>query len=228
MFLKRFIGLAALLVISLAIPPLARADTTNATVPYAQLDRFFQIAQELDQSKLQVRVYLYSHNPAVRPEDILLTIQSATKGMIPVHVATNGEILNFPVQKDLSQENPPIVVNQPKGTMQILLSANIPLPDGLTFQYSHLSDGAAEANRMIGEQAGMMSFMAPKSDGVVFYFKKSSAGKATVTISSLTGPQTLTADGKGQIKLKIDDSLTKENPEVQLSEKPLQVMPDIE
>jgi hypothetical protein len=220
--------MAALAAIHLGIVQMACADATNATIPYEKLDSFFQISREMDQSKLQVRIYIVSSNRAVHAGDISLTIQSTTKGMIPVAVGTNGEILNFPVQKDLSRENPPVVANQPKGTLQIFLSANVPLPDGLTFHYSHLSDSVAEANRMIDKQAGMMSMLAPRAKGVVLYFPKSSAGKATVTISAITGPQVFTADDKGRIKLKIDDSLTSENPQVQLSEKTLAAQPDIE
>jgi hypothetical protein len=61
---------------------------------------------------------------------------------------------------------------------------------------------------------------------VIFDFSKAGAGKAHVKIISIDGTKTYTAAPNGQIKLKLDQKLIAENPEVELSGKPKFVAPD--
>jgi hypothetical protein len=224
---RRFLWLAALATIYFGFALLARADSTNAAIPYKAMDELCQIASGADQTKLKVEVYVSSANKAVPSSNITLMIQSATQGKIPVTVGTNGQILNFPHRKELVRENPFILANQPKGTLHLSLHYQIPLPEELTFRYARLGDGVAEANKMIKAQAGMMSMFAPKVEGAVFVFPKESAARAKVKILSAAGPQEFVADDKGLVKLKLEKSMIKENPEVQLLEKPKVVLPDI-
>lgn len=226
---KTLSRLAVLAAFHLGLAQLVLADGTDAIIPYKTMDDLCQVASAVDQTKLLVRVFVSSQNKAVHPSDISLTIQSSAKGMIPVQVGTNGQILNFPHEKELSRENPSIIANQPKGTLGLSISTQIVLPEALTFHYERLGDGVAEANKAIKAQAGMLlSLLAPKAQGVVFCFPKASAGKASVVIASSAGKQAFTADEKGRVKLKLEKNLLSENPEVQLSEKPQVVVPDIE
>jgi hypothetical protein len=204
------------------------AATTNATIPYKTMEELCRMADGVDSTKLLVRVVVTATNRVVAPSDIRLTIQSASQGPIPVHLVTNGQVLNFPHQKELSRENPPIVANQPKGTLSVSISFQLALPDALTFRYARLADGVAETNKLIKEQAGLMSFLAPKVRGVIFIFPETSAGKAKVTIAGASGHTEYVVDAKGQVRLKLEKSLVAKNPEVQLSEKPLGLLPDIE
>ena len=211
----------------LASPLSTRADNTNAVIPYKAMDDLCQIAASADQSKLKIQVFVASTNKIVRPTDISLTIQSASQGKIAVQISTNGQIIDFPHRQELVRENPPIAANQPKGTLNLFIGYQIPI-EGLSFPYSRLGHAAAEANKMIKAQAGMMSMLAPKARGALFVFPKSSAGKAKVTILAATGRKELTADKDGRVKLKLEESLLSENPEVQLSEKPEVVLPEID
>lgn len=204
------------------------AASTNAVIPYKKMDDLCQFADGVDQTKLMVRVFVSSKNKAVHPSDISLAIQSAAKGTIPVPVSTNGQILNFPHQKELRRENPPIIANQPKGTLNLSIGGGLAIPDDLTFRYRRLGDAVAEANKAIKAQAGMLSLLAPKAQGVIFFFPKTSAGKAKVEIAPAAGRRAYTADENGQIKLKLEKTLLAENPEVKASEKPQLIMPDME
>ena len=210
-----------------AIQP-SYAANTNAVIPYKMLDEIFRPITEVDPTKLEIHVFVSSSNKAVHPSDISLTIQSATKGMIPVLLGTNGQVLKFSDETNLRRENPPVSVNQPKGTVQLVVTLQIPPSDELTFRYNRLGDGIAEINKSIKAQAGMMlSLFAPKLQGVVFYFPKASAGKAKVEIASTLGRREYTADKHGQVKLKLDKALLAENPEVRVSEKPASIVPDM-
>ena len=210
----------------LANPTITHANTTNAVIPYKAMDDLCQVANSADQSKLMVQVFIASTNKTVTGPDISLTIQSAKAGNLPVQISTNGQIINFPHRQELVRENPSILANQPKGTLNLFIGYQVPL-EGLNFRYARLGHAAAEANRMIKSQAGMMTLFAPTVEGVVFVFPKESAGKAKVKIAAGVEPKEFVADDKGLVKLKLEKSLLSENPEVQLSEKPKVVLPEI-
>ncbi len=222
--------LSAILLAALTLShlPLAFAADTNAVVPYKTVDELCQLADGVDQTKLYVRVLIASKNKAVQASNITLTIHSAAKGEIPVQVSTNGQLLNFPHLKELRRENPSIIANQPKGTLNLMLTFGLAMPDGLVFPYRRLGDGVAEANKAIKAQAGMLSFLAPKSQGVIVFFPKTSAGKATVEITLPADRREYTADTNGQVKLKLEAALLTANPQVKVSEKPQLVLPDME
>lgn len=225
--LLNFFRFAALIIFSACLPPV-RAVETNAVIPYKTLDAMFQPVATVDPAKLEIHIFISSTNKAVHPSDITLTIHSATEGMIPLLLNTNGRILKFPHEKELARENPPVVSNQPKGALRLMVAMQLPPSDDLTFRYRRLGDGVAEMNKSIKAQAGMMSLFAPKVRGVVFLFPKTSAGKATVEIQSSSGVKKYTADKNGLIKLKLENTLLAENPAVVVSEIPKHVVPDME
>ena len=142
---------AAVALIGLITTAVTHAATTNAVIPYKAMDDLWQIASSADQSKLMVRVFVASTNKTVRPADIVLTIQSASAGKIPVQLSTNGQIIDFPHRTELVRENPSIVANQPRGTLNLFIGYKIPV-EGLSFPYSRLGHAAAEANKMIKSQ----------------------------------------------------------------------------
>jgi hypothetical protein len=200
---------------------------TNAEIPYKTIDEICDGVSGIDQTKLAVTVQIGSTNKNVRPSDIVLKIQSAS-GVIPVEVSTNGQIVNFPHRKDLLRENPPVISNQPKGSLSLFVLLQFMVTNAQSFRYSRLADGVAEANKAIKTKAGMLSFLAPKAEGVIFFFSKTNAGKAKVEIESASGRREHIADKDGKIKLKLEKSLLSENPEVKISESLLGIMPDIE
>ena len=222
----RFSWWAVAALICFGLASVSHADTTNAVIPYKAMDDLCQIAGSADQSKLMVQVFVASTNKTVRPADIVLTVQSASQGKIPVTVSTNGQIVDFPHRKELVAENPSIVVNQPKGTLNLFIGYQIPL-EGLRFRYARLGHATAEANKMIKSQAGMASMLAPKAQGVLFVFPKKSSEPAKVALLTAAGRKEFVADKDGRVKLKLEESLLFENPEVQLSEKPDVVLPDV-
>ncbi|MGH7953362.1 MAG: DUF2987 domain-containing protein [Limisphaerales bacterium] len=223
-----FLWLTALMIFQMGMIQSSRAAVTNAAISYKTLADMFQPIAEADQTKLEIQMFFSSTNKAVHPSDISLTIHSA-KGMIPVQLNTNGQLIKFPLEKDLRRENPPIVVNQPAGTMRFQVAIQLPPLDALTFHYKRLGDGVAEINKLIKVQAGMlMSLLAPKVRGVIFLFPKTSAGKAKVEIASVAGKKEYTADKNGRIKLKLEKALLSENPKVKVSEKPQHIVPDME
>jgi hypothetical protein len=219
--------MVAALLLGCAAPRL-RAEGTNG-IAYKDFNEIFQPISTVDASKLQLLVFVSSTNKSVQRSNITLTIQSRLKGPIPLTIDTNGQILKFPLDKDLLTENPPIHANQPKGSLRLFVTMQITPPDGLVFRYNRLGDGVAEMNKTIREQAGWaLSLMAPKAKGVVFVFPEDRARKARVEVMAAAGRQFFLADTNGVVKVKLEKSLLSENPEVKMSEKPEQIVPDFE
>ena len=233
------IGIAVLVAAGTATTLVAQhSNQTNATIPYKMLDDTSALASSFDQSKIVVQMVIKSKNKAVRPSHIQLTIQSARKGPIAVHLGANGQMIDFPHDKELRQENPPVVANQPKGTMDMTIFMGGVPKLGLKFRYNQLSDAIGELNKGVARASKIVETSYPELlpvfdqfkreiQGVLFYFPKSRAGKAKVEIASVTGKREYVADANGQLRFTLDKALIAENPEVILSEKPQNVLPDL-
>jgi hypothetical protein len=217
--------LAVLTIVQVCMMPLISSASTNAFVAYEDMDKMCQFGDGVDQTKFNARVVVFSTNSAVHRSDIRLTIQSTSQGAIPVQISTNGQVLNFPHDKELRRENPPIIANQPEGTLSLTMSFELAIPEDLTFRYSRLGDGVAEANKMMKSMVGMWSLLVPKMNGVIFYFPKASAGNAKVEIMRAEGAKEYTADTNSMIEFKLERKLLTENPEVKVSEKPRHILP---
>jgi RNA polymerase sigma factor (sigma-70 family) len=210
-------------------------DQPQRGLPYKMLDDACQFSAGVDQSKFVVRVLIESKNKNVHPADIHLTIESAVKGPIPVQLDKDGQVVNFPHDPELRRENPRVVTDQPKGSMNLTLTTFLPKPEGLTFPYRRLGDELAEVNKAITSAnsmilAGYAGELPPykvKVQGVIFVFPKTSAGNARVEIAASSGRKEFVADGGGRVRLKVDAALVAENPQVTLSEPPQYMMPDL-
>jgi len=197
------------------------------------MDDAWQLTQGVDQTKFAVRVAVSSRDKTVRQKDISLSIQSAAEGQIPVPLDINGQMLNVSHDEVLRHENPPIIANQPKGTLSLTLAYWMPIPEELTFRYSRLGDGVAEANKAItnankiikADYAGELSPFTRKVQGMNFWFPISSTGKAKIKIESAAGRKEYTADTHGNVRLILETALLVENPEVIMSEKPTMILP---
>src|SRR5262249_33537818 len=155
---------------------------------YRKLDDFFQMANGVNRSNLWLDMLVHSTNHTVHATNIVLTIRSAAQGNLPLAHDAHGRILDFPESKQLLREDPPIISNQPKGSLSLIITFQIPMTNWPAFRYACLGNGAAEMNKLIKAQAGWtMSWMAPKVDSVIFFFAPTNAGKAKVVIASSTG-----------------------------------------
>jgi RNA polymerase sigma factor (sigma-70 family) len=236
--IKTAIGVGAALLLAAGMTALvaqtasetnSSARSPNSRLPYKILSDACRFADGLNQTNLVFKFLITSNRKAVHPEDIHLTIQSATKGAIPLKLGPKGQILDFPQDEALRRENPPVLADQPKGSLNMGAWCYVPPPDGLTFRYDRLAAAVAEANKaavranqmIASDYAGQMSPFSQKVGGVALVFPKSSAGKAKAKIAAASGAKELTADRHGIVRIKIDAALAAEDPEVTLSEKPL-------
>ncbi len=217
--------LTRIILASLALLLSATSAECGSTIPYAKLYDLFQRGSKIKAPNLRPIFVVASNNKAIKPGSITLTIQSKS-GPTDIKIDPDGEIRSFPLTQELLKENPPVLTNQPKGTLLIGGGMGIILPDSLTYSYQQLNDLLAQASVEMKKQAGLLlSFMVPRAKGLIFEF--SSPRKQTVTIAFKNGLKVLQADGDGGITLPIDKTSLTENPTVTLSEKPLKVSIDM-
>jgi hypothetical protein len=210
------------ILLALTLPVLVLAEE-NGSMPYATLYGFFHDAAGIDDSNLHAMIAVESDQPGVKPSQISLTIQ-ASKGPIKLNLADDGEIRDFPMSWDLLGENPPILSNQPKGTLRLRVAINLKVPDSLTFSYARLNELLQEANAAIRKQAGEYSGLAPQGKGLIFEFRD--ASQPTINVTSKSGTKTLRPDQNGDVTLPMDSESLADNPSVKLSEKPVKVSLD--
>jgi RNA polymerase sigma factor (sigma-70 family) len=239
------VGVTVILVTGTTILVAQNQLQTNSTIPsnstiptsvktlklaYKIFDAAFQFSDSAgaDKTKLNSLVVVTVDNKEAHPRDINLTIQSSTEGTIALQLGGRGNILNFPQNEQLRRENPDVIIKLHGTAFGLILKSYLPLPENLTFPYRLLGDGVAEDNKI---SKYVNANTKPSSHvriahGVTFYFPKSSAGKAKLEIATAAGRREYTADAEGQIYLKLDNTLLKENPEVTVSEKPQSIWPN--
>jgi hypothetical protein len=173
-------------------------------------DRFF--AEPIVESK--------GHKLA--PADTTLTIQSQN-GPINVPVSRDGSVQNFPISAELLAENPLVVSNKPKGSLELALQIRIPVPDQKRFSYSELVAGLKEANHLFRKAMGILGILAPQTKDLAFVFASTGSDRPEVTVLWHGSPETKVADVDGMLTLRVSES-TKENPEVLVSEIPEKIL----
>lgn len=183
------------------------------------LDRFYDVAPA-QRDRVRIRGSMSPANKSINVADIVFTIAS-TQGKERVAVRADGSFDLAPSPKLLA-ENPMVWTSMPAGEKGSFgFSVYAVLPEAQKFAYADLMAGVKQTNAIIKAKAGLLSMLAPKMNGVVVRFAK--PAQQTLQIASKDGVKTLTADAAGVIKLKLEDSLFTENPQVGLSERPLEV-----
>jgi hypothetical protein len=127
-------------------------------------DRFF--AEPIVESK--------GHKLA--PADTTLTIQSQN-GPINVPVSKDGAVENFPISTELLGENPLVVSNKSKGSLDLALQIRIPVPNQKSFRYSELVAGLKEANHLFRKAMGILAILAPQTKDLTFVFASSGSDR---------------------------------------------------
>ena len=196
----------------------------KATVPYAKIYDAFQRAGSVRTKDVRVAIAVASKNEAVPPGAVRLTIQ-AKGGARKLRVDPDGEIHGFPLSAKLLKENPPVVSNQPKGSLQLGGGLFFNVSPATTYRYRKLYALLEAGNAASKQRAGFFSLVAPQAKSVLFVFFHGTG--QTLTVRAKSGVQTLRANEKGEIALRLDPALLPENPTVRLSAPPSKVLPDL-
>lgn len=218
---KKFLLLLAPLLLSSF--PAAAED--REWVPYKKfvetlyLDKFYNVPPE-QRDKVKLLVKIQPQNKNYKPSDQILTVvHSGLKDSIPIDAAGNIDLVPNPAW---IKEDALIYTSLPKGEKSSVTSSfEAKIPDTLQFDYAYVTASVKQWNQLIKDYAGMLSFLAPTFTGVEFHFAK--AAQQSVTLMMKNGPKIFTANSEGDIDLKLDESLIKENPLLVLSERPASI-----
>jgi len=224
--------LSCLLAIAL-ISTAAVAETPRATASYDEMYDVLQKAEtagngldHISISSLQVSSTLCG----VTTADIHLQMQPAGKPAVALPLAEDGS-LQLPMDPALYKENPLIVSNQPKHSLMFNVPIRFLPPAAGTSDYRRLITDVDQINTLIHRQAGMLSWFAPKTEGLIFLFGKE---PATLTIHTPKGDTVMQAEASPYqfipadvhiIQVKFDKDLYTSNPAVNLSIVPTRILP---
>ncbi|MES2900610.1 MAG: DUF2987 domain-containing protein [Pseudomonadota bacterium] len=177
-----------------------------------KIDKFH--AQPLaDRDKVVLYPIVKPQNKAIKSSDVVLTVIHSS-GRQPMTVRPDGRV-NFVYNPKWVAEKAGMVINQAKGEkMDVSFGLDAVLPEGTQWNYNTLVGSVGQANALIKKEAGMLSVFAPKIKSVDLVFAK----PAQVKI----GARTLATDAKNRIRFTPDEVLTKENPLMVASERPLE------
>ncbi len=181
-----------------------------------KLDKFAALpAAERDKVVLYAQVT--PENKALKTGDIIITVlHGAARHAFPVD--QHGK-LHITFDQKWYADDVKTQINVPKGEkMGISFGMDAVVPEGTQWQYATLMGSVKQANGLIKSQAGMLSMFAPKIAIVSLHFAK----PAQLKIMAKDGVKTLATDAKNTIRLTPDEALMKENPLIQVSERPLE------
>lgn len=206
-----------MLFLALLALPAAAAEPPSAT-PYAALYGALAPAREMAGfDRLVPLQKLESKLDGVPPAAIRLSIR-ARAGAIDVKPAADGSF-QFPMDEALLAENPPVVSNQPKGSVTISVMPALRLPASRTWAIADIRAALAQVEQLVARQpvAGAGS----KVRGAELRFAAGS--DASVTVRGET-ERLLMADDEGRVLLMLDGDLADAR-EIELSRTPEVALP---
>ncbi len=199
---------------------LAPAAGAERTIPYADMHSMFARLEKLQGGKyFHADARLSSSDPEVPTANLKLVIQSKG-GDIAVPIAADGTA-SFPVRADLLAENPPVLTNTAKGTLQLSVALRVEAPPAERFRYGLMVAMQEEAGAMIRKQGMMARMLAPDFGALLIHFPAGT--KATATVESAKGSVSITADAEGAIRIPDRRDWRREDPWIQLSSLPEQI-----
>jgi hypothetical protein len=203
------------------------AAAENARLPYHYLYRIQKLQADLcvAHTNLQLILQLQSVLPNVKNSDLQAYLDSKS-GKIPIHIGPDGEFA-LPLREDLQTEDPWLLTNQPKGTMQLNWQAG--LSRALVRQMTNSIHYRPLMRAMLDcedVQAKMREFFpdSPKLAvaGLKLVFSPE-AKAATLIIHAKGGEQKLEADANGELVIPLEADLIAEDPLLTLSSPPAKV-----
>ena len=180
----------------------ASAAAEDKTIPYARfadLSKRLAAATKYDLLAIRIRVVLPSQEKKL--SELTFTIPTGPAAPLILRPQEDGT-LDLPNDPALTKANPQVTVNIPKeAELRLTVDLRIKLPsDPKAISYAYLDRALEQLDDLTGDQAGMMSFMAPSAKGVRIF-----CGVGCKATLSTNPAATYPADDRGVIALTSAD-----------------------
>ena len=210
-------GIVCLALLAVLAGGRARADAEPT--PYAVLYEVLAPARHAAAfDRLVASARIESKSDGVSPADIRLEI-GARAGAIAIVPRADGSV-DFPFDDALLAENPPVLTNQPKGTLTLSVTLALRAPERTPWPVAEIQAALVQVEKLLHEHPAPGA--GPRVRGAEFRFEPGSDARLTVHGRS---ERLLGADAAGRIVLMREPDLGAGATEVELSRRPLSVVP---
>jgi hypothetical protein len=196
----------------------AAVSATPGTIPYRAVAEVFDgFAKVKEKDKLRIGVRIVPAKGHVPTTPLAVEIRSRT-GVLPLKLSPTGELVEFPLTPELRAENPKLASNQPKGTLNLRAELSIRYSGRPSEYAAWYLDALGQANAAVKGQVGLMSFVVPKLETLVFEFDP--AARATVTLRTEAGEKSVPADAEGKARVRLGPEAAHRSARIVLSAEP--------
>jgi hypothetical protein len=195
-----------------------------ARLPYQQLLRIAQSDAKAKPDAESYKLRIQSRNPVVKPQDIELFLNLKDKRLLlPVD---NDGFFEVPHTANLVAENPDLVANQPRGSLNIFVDLEVP-----RVSPPEIKDGKVayqELFRPLVEIQAEMRKVDPTFGltGQQQFVLEIETGEEPIKITRAFGSRTYRPNSRGKVYMIMESYLYEENPQVEIpNEAKMNVLP---
>jgi hypothetical protein len=197
--------------------PVSFRAAEQARIPYSMVCQIQKSQAKVSQTytNLQIVLRMRSLTPEVTPRDLRVYIDSKN-GPIPVKLDGEGNF-SVPIRDGLLDENPWIVVNQPKGTMKLEWNVGvIGLHPTSGMRYRDLMRPLQDVQSFGSEIARSGSKLTVLGLKLMFTKEK----ETTIVIRAKQGDRVFKTGPNHALVIPLEAALLEENPEVGMPDAP--------
>lgn len=194
-----------------------------ARLPYQQLIKIAQSDARSKPNAESYRLRIQSRNPSVKSEDIELFLNRKDGPLVVV--VDNDGFLEVPHNEELIEENPDLVANQPRGSLNIYVDLEVP-----KVSPPKIVDGKVEYNELFRPLLEIQKEMRKVDPtfgltGQQFVLEIET-GEEPIKITRALGSRTFRPNSRGKVYMIMESYLLEENPIVEIpNEAKMNVLP---
>jgi hypothetical protein len=208
--------LAALVLAAPLVAGSAAAQPTVHQVPYKelfdQLDKFYSLKER---DRLSLRTSIRAEDGKQLNLPVTISIASPD-GVLDIPVDADNAF-QLPYKPEWLKTNTLVQFNQAENNYKIRVQVGMKPPgDGSHFTYADVLAAFAQFDKLIGQEAGMLSFVAPSAQTLRIFC----GTDCTATLTGAGGSRVIPADKDGRVMIPNDKKLKRDNPTISLSKPP--------
>jgi hypothetical protein len=195
-----------LALLCLLLPMLAiAADPVGRSIPYQKLYEPLAAIHQADPQGIVISTLqaLSAQKNQPLPPGLRIELRfGATRQ--PVGVDRDGRF-SLPLRADWAAGDAALWINQPKSVVGIVLTTTARLPQATSTTYGRLMESLPLMERIVKQQAGMMSFMMPRLKGMDLMY--AAGAVQTAMVGAGASGKTWRSDAQGRLRVPFDPAL---------------------